>query len=82
METAQQLEAERNRLYGEALPFFEKAAETYENMPEDEKIPMFYAVEVYRSLKEINIRLGNYDAGSKAKTRMEELKALMDAEGQ
>jgi tetratricopeptide (TPR) repeat protein len=82
METAQKLEAERNRLYGEALPFFEKAAETYENMPEDEKIPLFYAVEVYRSLKEINIRLGNYDAGSKAKTRMEELKAQLDAQGQ
>jgi tetratricopeptide (TPR) repeat protein len=80
MERSKELTDERNRLYGEALPFFQKAAETYEAMPDDQKIPTVYAIEVYRSLKEINVRLGDYDASGLARKRMEELQAQMDAE--
>lgn len=80
LEKSKELTDERNRLYGEALPFFQKAAETYEAMPEDEKVPTIYAIEVYRSLKEINVRLGDYDASGKAKTRMEALKEQLEAE--
>lgn len=82
IEKSKELTDERNRLYGEALPFFQNAAETYEAMPDDQKVPTIYAVEVYRSLKEISVRLGDYDASGKAKTRMEELKAQLEAEGQ
>jgi tetratricopeptide (TPR) repeat protein len=79
---AKALENERNKLYGEALPFFQQAARVYEEMPEEEKIDLFFAIEVYRSLKEINVRLGDYEASGKAKKRMEELQAQRDAAGE
>ena len=58
------------------MPFFKDADRVYEEMPEDEKIDIFYAIEVYRSLKEINVRLGDYEASGKAKKRMDELDAI------
>ncbi len=48
-------------------------------MPEGEKIDMFYAIEVYRSIKEINYRLGDDDAYGKAKKRMDELEAIRES---
>lgn len=73
---ADKLSAEQKELYRQALPFFKDAARVYEEMPEDEKIDIFYAIEVYRSLKEINVRLGDYEASGKAKKRMDELDAI------
>jgi len=76
---ADKLAAEQKELYSQALPFFQNAARVYEEMPEDEKIDVFYAIEVYRSLKEIQVRLGDYAASGAAKKRMEELEALRAA---
>ncbi len=75
-EKADALAAQQKELYRQALPFFQKAAEVYEQAPEAEKVDVFFAVEVYRSLKEIHVRLGDYDASGKARKRMEELEAI------
>jgi len=72
---ADKLAVDLKELYSQALPFFQNAARVYEEMPEDEKIDVFYAIEVYRSLKEIQVRLGDYTASGAAKKRMEELEA-------
>lgn len=74
--TSDKLAAEQKELYRQALPFFKDAARVYEEMPEDKKIDVFYAIEVYRSIKEIYVRLGDYTESGKAKKRMEELEAL------
>ncbi len=75
---ANELVNEQKDLYRQALPFFQNAARVYEEMPEESKVDAFYAVEVYRSLKEIQVRLGDYAASNEAKKRMEELEALRE----
>lgn len=78
MDRANELEAKRNTLYDQALPYFQKAAETYENDPS--KVNVIFAIEVYRSLKTMYVLKGEYEKSKEYKVRMEELQAQQGGE--
>lgn len=79
MAKAKELEEQRDAMFGESLPYFERCAEIYEETSEEERVPAVYAVEVYRSLSQIYVRQKMYDESKEAKARMEEIKATIPA---